>query len=87
MISLTVACPESLWIVTDSNVSYTRGAEDCAELVCATVLGSYEKLGHVGDQLGFQAHLLGVKTFCRRSFSPRRDEEDQNVAAMMDASR
>ena len=73
MISLTVACPESLWIVTYSNFSYTRGAEDCAELVCVAALGSCEKLRHVDNQLDFEAQLLGVNSFCGRSFSPRRD--------------
>ena len=44
------------------------GARAHGQLVCAAALRSYEKLRHVGDQLVYEAQLLRVKTFCRRSF-------------------
>ena len=66
-------------LASNSSKMLHLGARAHGRLVCAAVLSSGGKLGDGNGRLVYEAQLLGVKTLCRRSFSPRRDGDFYNV--------
>ena len=67
-------------LASNSSKMLHLGARAHGQLVCAAVLSSGGKLGDASGQLLYEAQLLGVKTLCRRSFSPQLFESSEKFS-------
>ena len=87
MICFRKACHETQSELTKFPFHWMVGERATARVATLEARSSYANVAQEPDRMLSEAHHERFSTFCRRSFSPLRDEDDQNVAAMMDASR
>ena len=81
------ACHETQSELTKFSFHWMVSERATARVAALEARSSYANVAQEPDRMLSEAQRERIISFCRRSFFPRRDEDDQNVAAMMDASR